>query len=48
LFRLGVDWGRIVPEMPTPEAGSVPDKAALARYREIIEVRVCEVGKVCC
>jgi beta-glucosidase/6-phospho-beta-glucosidase/beta-galactosidase len=39
LFRLGVDWGRIVPNLPTREGGSVPDAAALARYREILQAR---------
>ena len=41
LFRLGVDWGRIIPAMPTQAGGSVPDAAALARYREIIQARPC-------
>ncbi len=39
LFRLGVDWGRVIPAAPTREGGSVPDAAALARYREIIQAR---------
>ena len=37
LFRLGVDWGRIIPALPSQAGGSVPDAAALARYREIIK-----------
>lgn len=39
LFRLGVDWGRVIPALPTQAGGSVPDSAALARYREIIQAR---------
>ena len=39
LFRLGVDWGRVIPALPTQDGGSVPDAAALARYREIIKAR---------
>ena len=39
LFRLGVDWGRVIPSAPTKENGSVADVAALARYRQIVEAR---------
>jgi len=38
LFRLGVDWGRIIPDAPTQNGGSLADASAVARYREIIQV----------
>lgn len=36
VFRMGVEWGRLVTETPQPGQG-VQDQAALNRYREIIE-----------
>lgn len=38
VFRLGVDWGRIVPELPAVNGtAKIADKAALRRYREIVQ-----------
>ena len=45
-----MDWGRIIPTLPSQAGGSVPDAAALARYREIIKARassLCGVAILC-
>eukprot|EP00271_Cylindrocystis_brebissonii_P015685 TRINITY_DN38654_c0_g1_i1.p1 TRINITY_DN38654_c0_g1~~TRINITY_DN38654_c0_g1_i1.p1 ORF type:complete len:580 (-),score=90.92 TRINITY_DN38654_c0_g1_i1:1067-2806(-) len=36
-YRLGVDWGRLVPVEPVAGTAAVYDKAVAARYREIIQ-----------